>query len=358
MRARRLIFFVFLVFLVLLVACDRRKTASRQSQAGPPAELLVQARAAFGLGELPARPVPGPDTPLGQRIRLGHRLFFEPRLSASETISCNSCHNLATAGVDNRTTSLGHNFQAGVRNAPTVLHAAVQTAQFWDGRAADLEEQAKGPMLNPKEMAMPHPVLVVARLKSIPAYRRFFQESFPGDPDPVSFDNVAQAIADFERQLVTYSAFDRYLQGEEGALSDQAKQGLRLFLTKGCAGCHNGPTVGGARFAKMGVVRPYENTTDEGRYAVTHNAADRFVFKAPLLRNVERTYPYFHDGSVWTLAEAVQTMDEHQLGANLSRPEVDAVVAFLRSLSGEVPAEWRTMPELPASAPETPRPLP
>ncbi len=301
--------------------------------------------------EIPA-PKDNPTTP--EKVELGKKLYYDPRLSLSGVISCNTCHNLATFGVDGVPTALGHKFKTGGRNSPTVLNAGFHIAQFWDGRAKTLEDQAKGPVLAHVEMAMPNPEFVVLKLKTIPGYVEEFKKVF-GGKDPLTYDNIAKAIAAFERTLVTPSRFDRFLNGDTKALTKKEKEGLKLFIDKGCASCHNGVAVGGQMFAKFGIVKPYP-TPDFGKYKVTKKEEDRYVFKVPSLRNIEMTYPYFHDGSVWDLKEAVRIMGETQLGIKLTHDEIDKIVAFLKSLTGEIPESARTMPVLPASSKDTPKP--
>lgn len=290
------------------------------------------------------------------KVELGRQLFFDPRLSQSGAISCNTCHNLASFGVDNLSTSLGHRAQTGSRNAPTVLNASLHFVQFWDGRAKDLTAQAKGPILNPVEMAMPSEAVTVSRLKSIDGYVGAFRRAFPGEAEPVTYERMAQAIAAFEATLVTPSRFDRYLRGEQQALAAHEQRGLALFLDRGCVSCHDGAALGGNKFMKFGLVKAYPGAPDAGRFALTKLEADRGVFKVPSLRNIAHTYPYFHDGQVWTLDEAVRTMGETQLGWKPSDAETGALVAFLQSLTGELPEQARRMPILPPSGPGTTRP--
>ncbi|MGZ3458702.1 MAG: cytochrome-c peroxidase [Archangium sp.] len=296
------------------------------------------------------------DTPA--QFSLGRMLFFEKRLSKNHDISCNSCHDLATFGVDGKPTSEGHKGQKGTRNAPTVFHAAGHIAQFWDGRAATLEEQASGPMMNPVEMAMPDEKRVVATLDSMPQYVKAFKAAFPGNKEPVSVTNAAHAIAAFERKLLTTSRFDKFLAGDETALTEQERRGLELFAGAGCTTCHNGPAVGGTSFQKLGVIEAYP-TEDKGRFAVTKNEEDLYKFRVPTLRNVEKTGPYFHDGSVKELPQVVRLMAKHQLGMTFSDAEVGDIVAFLKSLTGELPGpEVVSAPELPPSSRTTPKPDP
>ena len=299
---------------------------------------------------------PPVDSP--ERIQLGRMLFFENRLSKNHDISCNSCHDLATFGVDGKATSAGHKGQKGSRNSPTVFHASGHVAQFWDGRAATLEEQAAGPMMNPAEMAMPDEKRLLATLNSMPQYVEAFKQSFPGDKKPVSVTNAARSIAAFERGLVTTSRFDKFLAGDEKALTDPERRGLDLFAGAGCTTCHNGPAVGGTSFQKLGLIEEYK-TEDKGRFGVTKNEDDLHKFRVPTLRNVEKTGPWFHDGSVQDLPTAVRLMARHQLGMSFSDPEVDDIVAFLKSLTGELPGQdVLAVPTLPPSSPTTPKPDP
>jgi len=289
------------------------------------------------------------------KVELGKKLFFDPRLSRSGFISCNSCHNLSMGGSDNLRTSIGHNWQEGPINSPTVLNSSLAVAQFWDGRAKDLKEQAGGPIANPGEMAFTHD-LAVDVLQSIPGYVAEFKSVFGSSR--IDIDKVTSAIAAFEETLVTpNSAFDKWLQGDDKALNSRELAGYKLFKESGCVACHNGPAVGGSSFQKMGVVEPYKTQSGaEGRAAVTGKDEDRFNFKVPTLRNVELTYPYFHDGQAQTLEEAVDTMGRLQLGRKYSSEEIGQIVAFLKTLTGDQPSF--TMPLLPPSSNETPKPKP
>jgi cytochrome c peroxidase len=288
-------------------------------------------------------------------VELGKKLFFDPRLSKSGFISCNSCHNLSMGGTDNLKTSIGHNWQQGPINAPTVLNSSMNVAQFWDGRAADLKEQAGGPIANPGEMAFTH-TLALEVLESIPAYVREFTRVF--GPDCINIDQVTEAIAEFEKTLVTPNGrFDQWLLGDKNAITSDELAGYQVFKNSGCVACHMGPAVGGTSFQKMGVVAPYETkNTAQGLVAVTGVDADRFKFKVPTLRNVEMTYPYFHDGEADTLAEAVDIMGRLQLGREFENTDIELVVSFLKTLSGEPPSF--ALPILPASTDKTPRPEP
>ena len=300
----------------------------------------------------PIKPVTAANPAMAE---LGKKLFFDPRLSKSGFISCNSCHNLSMGGSDNLPTSVGHRWQQGPINAPTVLNASMNVAQFWDGRAATLKDQAGGPIANPGEMGFTHE-LAVAVLESIPGYLVEFERVFGSRR--IDIEKVTTAIAAFEETLVTPNArFDKWLEGDRSALSTEELEGYRLFKSSGCPMCHNGPAAGGRSFQKMGLVKPYPTANPaEGRKGVTGRDADRFLFKVATLRNVELTYPYFHDGAAATLPEAVATMRRVQLGDDFTPEENAKVVAFLRTLTGEQPSF--AIPVLPPSADKTPRPEP
>ncbi|GGB41539.1 cytochrome c biogenesis protein CcsA [Roseibium aquae] len=296
-----------------------------------------------------------PVTP--EKIELGKALFFDPRMSASGVFSCNSCHNLATGGDDNMPTSIGHGWQKGPRNSPTVLNAVFNSAQFWDGRAPDLAAQAKGPVQAGVEMANT-PENVLKTLNSMPQYVEWFQSAFPEEANPVTFDNFAKAIEAFEATLITPAPFDAWLNGNDDALTDLQKTGLQVFVDAGCAACHAGINVGGQDYYPFGLIeKPGADILpegDKGRYAVTATADDEYVFRAGPLRNIAVTAPYFHSGAVWDLRTAVEIMATSQLGADLTSEEIDAIVAFLQSLTGEVPEV--VYPILPPETASTPHP--
>jgi cytochrome c peroxidase len=291
-----------------------------------------------------------------EMVDLGRMLYFEPRLSKSQQISCNSCHDLASYGVDGQPTSDGHKGQMGTRNSPTVYNAALHIAQFWDGRAPDVEAQAKGPVLNPIEMAMGSEQTVVSTLQSMPEYVDAFKKAFPKDPKPITYDNMAAAIGAFERRLMTPSRWDAFLKGDQTAMTADERMGFNLFVEAGCPACHGGPLVGGGSYQRLGAVKPYPRADDPGRFDVTKQESDRLVFKVPSLRNVEKTGPYFHDGRVASLEEAVREMAEYQLGRALSDAEVGRIVAFLRVLTGRLPEDYIKAPTLPKSTAKTPKP--
>lgn len=303
----------------------------------------------------PIEPIKPPENIDNAKSELGLKLFFDPRLSKSGFISCNSCHNLSMGGTDNLKTSIGHNWQQGPINSPTVLNSSMNLAQFWDGRAVDLKEQAGGPIANPKEMASNHG-LAVEVLQSIPQYVQEFEQVFGARP--INIDQVTDALAEFEKTLVTpNSRFDQWLRGDKKALSSEELAGYKLFKDSGCTACHNGAAVGGGSYQKMGLVSAYKTSNPAtGRFAVTGSVSDKYVFKVPTLRNIELTYPYFHDGAASTLNEAVAIMGKVQLGKEFSGEEVNKISAFLKTLTGDQPAF--TIPQLPPSNPQTPQPIP
>jgi cytochrome c peroxidase len=350
--------------LCLLASCSKSEPvepAGKQSaveKAPTAAELLARAKGVFA--PLPAVMEDSKHKLTPQKIELGHKLYFDTRLSRGQELSCASCHDLNGYGVDTRPEaiekgrSFGHRKQFGERNSPSTYNAAVHFVQFWDGRAADVEEQAKGPILNPVEMTMSDESSVVAVLKSIPGYEPLFAAAFPGEAQPLNYDTMAQAIGAYERTLVTPSRFDKFLAGDQSALGPQELQGLATFLDAGCMACHQGVGIGGGMYQKLGLIKPYP-TKDVGRAAISKNDGEKFFFKVPSLRNVAKTAPYFHDGSVKTLREAVAIMAEYQTGSGkLPDAKVDSIVTFLESLTGDIPTEKIGKPELPPNGPKTP----
>lgn len=292
-----------------------------------------------------------PKTPQQEaKIELGKMLWFDPRLSLSGKVSCNTCHDLSTNGADTKPLSIGYAGRKGTVNSPTVFNAEKQISQFWDGRAKTLAEQATGPITNPLEMAMT-PELAEGVIRSIPGYRPYFEKAF-GSKNP-TFSEIAEALAAFETTLTTPNApFERYLKGDKNALTQQQIDGLKLFRRSGCIRCHSGNLLGGTSFQKVGSVRPYvTDNSSKGRMDVSGKPWDEMMFKVPTLLNVERTAPYFHDGAVKTLPDAVKKMADIQLDMNLSEKQVEEIVAFLESLNGELPKIEK--PTLPPSGPET-----
>jgi cytochrome c peroxidase len=348
----------FLLFLIsFAISCTgggSRKNADTQPSSEPSLSadaerfLLQDAQDVF-------QPLPdvanvdyNPVTP--EKVLLGKALYHDSRLSKTGNNSCNSCHNLSTFGVDRKPTSPGDAGKNGDRNSPTVLNAALHTMQFWDGRAKDVEEQAGMPILNPVEMAIPSKEFLVNKLKSIPEYKDLFAKAFPNDKAPLNYQNIQNAIAAFERTLLTPSPFDEYLKGKTDALTYKQKVGLREFLNTGCQQCHSGVTLGGNTLQKFAVYGNYWDYTqsqnrDKGRFQHTKNKDDENMFKSCGLRNCAETYPYFHDGSVANLHDAVRIMAKAQLNKDLSEEKVEAIVEFLKSLTGKVPADAAIPPD-------------
>jgi cytochrome c peroxidase len=299
---------------------------------------------------------PGKEPITEEKVALGRMLYYDARLSKSQKVSCNSCHELTKYGVDNQPTSDGHKGQKGDRNSPTVYNAAAHFVQFWDGRAPDVEEQAKGPVLNPVAMAMTSEKQVIAVLKSMPEYVTEFKKAFPNDKDPVTYDNMGKAIGAFERKLITPARWDKFLKGAQTALSAEEKAGFNTFVAAGCRTCHAGALLGGNMFQKIGTVKPWPDTSDPGRFKVTKSETDRLLFKVPSLRNIEMTGPYFHDGKIPTLNGAITKMADYQVGKALSDAEIQSIATWMKSLTGEIPADYIKPPELPKSTSQTPKP--
>jgi cytochrome c peroxidase len=337
----------------LAAGCDD-VTADRQEAARQEAARQQTAPKAVVRDE-PIQPIEPVTASNPAMVELGKKLFFDPRLSRSGGISCNSCHNLSSGGADNLAASIGDRWQKGGINSPTVLNSSLNIAQFWDGRAADLKEQAGGPIANPAEMGSTH-VAAVATLQTIPGYVAEFKQVFGAEE--ITIDRVTQALAAFEETLVTPNArFDKWLKGDDAAINAQELRGYTLFRDSFCIACHNGPAAGGTSFQKMGLLKPYQTAhTAQGRMDVTKKDQDRFMFKVPTLRNVELTYPYFHDGAANTLSEAVDTMGKLQLGKTFTPEENADIVAFLKTLTGDQPGF--AIPHLPPSGDLTPRPDP
>jgi cytochrome c peroxidase len=334
---------------VLLIALSLGIAARACAADVDPAKLKI-------FGPLPDV-IESPKNPVTEaKVALGRMLYYDTRLSRAHDVSCDTCHQLSDYGVDREPTSAGHKGQKGNRNSPTVYNAAGHFVQFWDGRAPDVEEQAKGPVMNPVEMAMPSETTVVAVLKSIPGYVAAFKKAFPGEPDAVTFDNMAKAIGAFERGLVTPSRWDGFLKGDRNALAAAERAGFEKFVEVGCVMCHSGPYLGANFYHKLGLVKPWSHGADLGRFALTKNERDKMVFKVPSLRNIEKTSPYYHDGSVASLDEAVRLMAEHQNGTQLSAQEVKSIVSWLRTLTGSIPVEYIRKPDLPPSTSRTPKP--
>lgn len=357
---------IALLTVLALAACSGGETPSTPAPAETKAAAVAPAKPDLGIdaaklaafAPLPAK-MESPSNPITpEKVELGRALYYETRLSKNQELSCNSCHQLDKFGQDGNPTSPGHKGQLGGRNSPTSLNAAGHFVQFWDGRAADVEAQAKGPVLNPVEMAMPDEASVVAVLKSIPGYEPMFKAAFPGEADPITYDNMAKAIGAFERGLVTPSRWDKLLAGDAGALTAEEKAGFNTFVDTGCVACHSGTYVGGGMYQKLGLVNAWPDESDLGRYAETKNDADKMMFKVPSLRNITQTAPYFHDGKIATLEEAVKKMAWHQSGKELTDEQVKSIVTWLGTLEGTVDAAYVAKPTLPESGPNTPKPDP
>ncbi len=338
--------FLTLIILVLF-SCQnenkkevKKEEVKQETKANEFAELDKQARTIFGVLDKEAVNPKNPITP--EKVALGKKLYFDKLLSLDKVQSCNTCHNVETYGVDNKQFSIGDKGKPGGRNSPTTFNAAFHIAQFWDGREPDVEAQAGGPMLNPVEMAMPNEKEVIKRLSSDKEYKEMFDKAFPNDKQKISFENVKKAIGAFERKLVTPSKFDKYIAGDDNALSPEEKKGLQTFINSGCISCHSGKLLGGNMFQKFGLFGNYWELTqskkiDNGKFDITKKEEDKYVFKVPSLRNIEKTYPYFHDGSVTNLEDAVKIMAKLQNNKDLTDTQVKEIVTFLKTLTGEKP---------------------
>lgn len=321
-----------ITLLSLLIACS--DTQSQDPVTTTPVAVVVDRTKLAAFQPLPDNFFVAGKEPSSDLVLLGRRLFFETQLSADADMSCATCHNVAKDGADEHKFSPGHKMHPVGRNSPTVFNAAGQVAQFWDGRAATVEEQALGPILAAGEMAMPDADTVVRVLREDPTYVVEFAKAFSGEKEPLSFQNVGVAIGAYERTLVTPSKWDEFLKGDDAALTDDEKRGLNTFIEVGCSSCHNGALLGGNTYMKLGLVRPWPNQTDLGRVGVTKNESDSMVFKVAGLRNVTETAPYFHDASAESLGRAVNLMGQHQLGKDLTPDQVNDIVTFLGSTKG------------------------
>jgi cytochrome c peroxidase len=320
-----------IALLALLLAC------SKDAPTPEPVKAVAFDRTNLAAFQpLPADFFGGLDAPRTELLSLGERLFRDPKLSASGKISCNSCHDLETNGADKLAFSLGHEGRPVGRNSPTVFNAAGQISQFWDGRAKNVEEQALGPILATGEMAMPSADAVVKVLKSDHTYVADFKAAFPDQEDPVTFYNVGYAIGAFERMLVKPSRWDKFLIGDDNALSDAEKQGVTTFVDLGCSGCHSGALLGGSALMKLGVVSPWPNQADQGKFGLTKDESDKMVFKVAPLRYATETAPYFHDASAPDLKTAIKLMGKHQLGKEITDLQASEIETWIGSTSGPV----------------------
>ncbi len=299
-------------------------------------------------------PLPGASTE-ADKVSLGKLLFFESRLSKAQDISCNTCHALDKSGADGKKLSEGHKKQAQSRSTPTVFGAAAQFKQFWDGHGKDVEEASTAHITDPKIMAMPDEKAVVALLASMPEYVAAFKKAFPTDTD-ITLANTGKALGAFQRTLYFPTKWDKYLGGDKTALSDDELKGLKTFLDTGCQTCHQGPDVGGSLMQKLGLVKPWPDQKDQGAFDVTKQEADKMMFKVSQLRQIEKTGPYLHDGSVDTLEKVIPMMADHQLGKVLADDQVKSIITFLKALTAEAPADVVKAPVLPKSTAKTPKP--
>jgi cytochrome c peroxidase len=322
----------------------RAETPSQGLDAKP---LLDDAKANFQ--PLPAIPA-AQDPATAARLDLGRRLFFESRVSIDGNVSCSHCHQPDRQAADGLAKAIGVFGKENARNAPTIFNAGLNFKQHWRGDRESLEDQAEKSLLGPASFGNPDFATPMGKLKAIPAYGPAFAKAFPEDRDPINSKNWGVAIAAYERTLLTPSKFDAFLGGDPQALTGTEQAGLRKFIDLGCATCHNGAGIGGNSFQKFGVAVDYWKETgakepDKGRAEVTKSDADLYVFKVPSLRNVAKTAPYFHDGSVDELKRAVEIMGKTQLGIDIPEKDAEAIVAFLGALTGPVPANY-SAPEL------------
>jgi cytochrome c peroxidase len=348
---KKISFYALSILTILIYACGG---GSKQSQESDSADLQVLTEEAHKIaksnfGTLPLIAESSKNEITEEKVLLGRLLYFDTRLSKNGNISCNSCHALNNFGVDNEPTSPGDDGIRGGRNTPTVFNAALHAMQFWDGRAADVEEQAGMPILNPIEHGIPDQKFLEKRLSEIPMYQDLFAKAFPGEKNPITFQNLSHAIAAFERKLITPARIDKFIAGDMDALNEQEKRGIKVFAEAGCNTCHIGPAAGGMLMQKFGVFGDYWEETksakvDEGRFEVTENESDKYIFKVPSLRNIEKTFPYFHDGSVADLGEAVRIMAKLQQNKELTKEQIEDLVAFLKTMTGDIPEELKTPP--------------
>ena len=340
---------IIFAFVILgLISCDNsdveKTTKIENVSTNDYSELDTKARSLFGT--ITESPENENNTITTEKVTLGKKLYFETRLSKDNTQSCNTCHNVETYGVDNKSFSEGNDGKLGGRNSPTTFNAAFHLSQFWDGREPDVEGQAGGPILNPVEMAMASEKDVIDRLSKIEEYIKLFAQAFPEEKNAISYDNLKKAIGAYERKLITPSKFDKYIAGDNKALNTDEKKGLQTYINSGCITCHSGALLGGNMYQKFGLFDDYWKYTkseniDNGRFDVTGNEADKYFFKVPSLRNIEKTYPYFHDGSVATLEESIKIMAKTQVNKDLSDTEISEIVTFLKTLTADISDEYK-----------------
>ncbi len=348
--------FILLLVLpaVLFFGCagnqtDKENAADKKAPELSKADKDLLSKAQMFFKVLPAQALNPENEITEAKLKLGKMLYYDTRLSKDQTQSCNTCHNIATYGVDKLPTSPGDNGIPGTRNSPTVFNAALKGAQFWDGRNKDVEQQAGGPILNPAEMAIPSEQFLLDRLKKVEMYQQLFAEAYPGENDAFTYKNIRHAIAAFERTLLTPAKFDKYLAGNVNAMSAQEKKGLGTFIGQGCIACHTASVLGGTMLQKFALFGDYWELTgskniDYGLFQETNNEADKFMFYVPSLMNIEKTAPYFHDGSVSDLKMAIKIMGKAELNKDLADEQIDEIFVFLKTLTGKVPAAAATVP--------------
>lgn len=336
------------VILCLFVVCIAGSSLADNADEA----LLRQAKSVFGSLPQAMTSEKNPITP--EKVKLGKILFYETRISVDGTVSCSRCHPIGLYAADGLKKSIGNHCKVNPRNAPTVFNAAGQISAHWIGNRADVEDQARQSVIGPPSFGMPSYEAVEKKIGEMKGYEGLFKKAFPGETNPITVDHLAKAIGAFERTLVTPSRFDAFLKGDQAALTEPQKAGLKTFMETGCIMCHSSAYVGGQMYQKFGVIEAYWKYTkseeiDEGRYPVTKNEFDKYVFKVPVLRNVARTAPYFHDGSVAKLDDAVWIMGKIQLGRDLAKSQIEGMAAFLISLTGEIPQDAIKVPLLPST---------
>ncbi|MDO9255413.1 MAG: cytochrome c peroxidase [Bacteroidales bacterium] len=346
---KKLLILTTAVVLIFAISC-KNKQSNEQAMVVNADSVLMLANNMFQ--PLPKEAANPENAVTPEKVLLGKTLYYDNRLSMHNTQSCNTCHNLATFGVDNKSTSPGDNGKLGTRNSPTSLNSALHFLQFWDGRMKDVEEQAGGPVMNPAEMSMPDEKTMIARLTKNEGYKKMFDAAFPGEKQPVSFTNMRKSIAAFERTLQTPGKFDKFLEGDVTALNEQELKGCKTFMETGCTACHTGPLLGGNMFQKYPLFGTHKELTgstvdDQGKMQATKNEADKYFFKVPSLRNVAETWPYLHDGSIKELGKTIQIMAKGQLNKELTPEQNGDISAFLKALTGEVPSEAKQVPAMP-----------
>lgn len=347
---------LFVIAGLVISSCNNNPSTTTENQDEQNIEVSQQDKDLLAMAQVYFKPIPAeapnPENPVtAEKVVLGKKLYFEKQLSKDGTQSCNTCHNLATFGVDNLATSPGDNGISGTRNSPTTFNAAFRTAQFWDGRMKDVEEQAGGPVMNPAEMGMPDETIVLDRLNTIDGYPEMFAAAFPEEETPLTFTNMRKAIGAFERTLLTPSQFDEYLAGDVNALSVHERKGLKTFVDNGCASCHTGTVLGGNMLSKVGLFGDYHQmmnstTTDFGKFEETKNEADKGMFFTPILRNVTKTSPYFHNGGIANLNEAIKIMGKLQLNKELTDAEAEDIAVFFNSLTADIPEDVKADPNI------------